>query len=328
MEGLENSIPARRRVRKAPRIELAWFGVDELTYTPEDAWLRLEARLRDPGATRKRGFAVWTPKGFDWVYYRFVAETRPSIYETIFAEPRENIYLGADYYDRLQNSYDARLYKQEVLGEYLPASAGLAYNAFTREGNVAPVTLNPRLPLLWSLDFNVDPMCSVIAQKEGDTLKVFDEIFLRDASTLDACTEFLRRYPRHSAGLTVCGDASARHRQTGGFTDIEMIENEINARSNYKPDVKFSPSNPRVRERVNLTNCKLRSAAGDAELIVDPKCKELIMDFEQVCFKANTSELEKDRDHKRTHLSDALGYLVWQQFYREKPIGEQPGRLI
>ena len=27
---------------------LAWFGLDELTYTSEDAWLRLEGRLRDP----------------------------------------------------------------------------------------------------------------------------------------------------------------------------------------------------------------------------------------------------------------------------------------
>jgi hypothetical protein len=33
---------------------LAWFGIDELTYAPEEAWLRLEARLRDPVATRMR----------------------------------------------------------------------------------------------------------------------------------------------------------------------------------------------------------------------------------------------------------------------------------
>src|SRR5579859_3249704 len=31
---------------------LAWFGVDELTYVPEEAWLRLEGRLRDPRAQR------------------------------------------------------------------------------------------------------------------------------------------------------------------------------------------------------------------------------------------------------------------------------------
>ena len=54
---------------------LAWFGLDELTYTPEEAWLRLEGRLRDPKATRLCGFAVWTPKGYDWVYERFMART-------------------------------------------------------------------------------------------------------------------------------------------------------------------------------------------------------------------------------------------------------------
>jgi len=48
---------------------LAWFGLDELTYTSEEAWLRLEGRLRDPEATRLCGFAVWTPKGYDWVYF-------------------------------------------------------------------------------------------------------------------------------------------------------------------------------------------------------------------------------------------------------------------
>ncbi len=30
---------------------LAWFGLDELTYTSEEAWLRLEGRLRDPKAS-------------------------------------------------------------------------------------------------------------------------------------------------------------------------------------------------------------------------------------------------------------------------------------
>ena len=44
---------------------LAWFGVDELTYCRPEAWLRLEARLRDPKAKHRCGFASWTPKGFD-----------------------------------------------------------------------------------------------------------------------------------------------------------------------------------------------------------------------------------------------------------------------
>src|SRR5271157_681697 len=52
---------------------LAWFGLDELTYSSEEAWFRLMGRLRDPQATRQCGFAAWTPKGHDWVYKRFIA---------------------------------------------------------------------------------------------------------------------------------------------------------------------------------------------------------------------------------------------------------------
>ena len=90
---------------------LAWFGLDELTYTAEDAWLRLEGRLRDPKASRLGGFAVWTPRGYDWVYDRFVARKIEG-YETVIAEAFENRYLlerVPDYYERLLSSYDYSL---------------------------------------------------------------------------------------------------------------------------------------------------------------------------------------------------------------------------
>ncbi len=93
---------------------------DELTYTSEEAWLRLEGRLRDPKAARLCGFAVWTPKGYDWVYERFVS-ARVEGYETVMAKPFENRFLLdriPDYYERLKHSYDGRFYEQEVLGEY------------------------------------------------------------------------------------------------------------------------------------------------------------------------------------------------------------------
>ncbi|MEP6960672.1 MAG: hypothetical protein ABI995_01240, partial [Acidobacteriota bacterium] len=79
-----------------------------------------EGRLRDPKATKLCGFGVWTPKGYDWVYERFVAQQIAG-YETIQAKPFENRYLLSqipDYYERLKHSYDARFYQQEVLGDY------------------------------------------------------------------------------------------------------------------------------------------------------------------------------------------------------------------
>jgi len=100
---------------------LAWFGLDEMTYTPEAAWLRLEGRLRDPSAVELCGFGVWTPKGYDWVYQKFIADPIAG-YAAIIAKPFENQFLldkVPDFYDRLRNSYDETFYQQEVLGQYL-----------------------------------------------------------------------------------------------------------------------------------------------------------------------------------------------------------------
>jgi len=309
---------------------LAWFGVDELTYSPDAAWLRLEGRLRDPQAKQLCGFAVWTPKGYDWVYQKFIAEPVKG-YEAVVAEPFENRHLlekVPDFYERLKNSYDETFYAQEVMGLYLNLQGGLVYTAFARGEHIAEVAVNPGLPLLWALDFNVDPMASVVAQIAAGTVRVLDEIVLRHASTREACEEFCRRFPRHMREVVIYGDASGNQRQTTGSTDYQVIR-EYFAR-NYGAPVSYRVprSNPAVRDRVMLVNSKLRNAAGEVQLLVDGKCRELIKDFEQVSYKADSNQIDKDRDRKRTHVSDALGYLVWQECGGQMEAGERGTRLI
>jgi hypothetical protein len=309
---------------------LAWFGLDELTYTSEEAWLRLEGRLRDPRASRLCGFAVWTPKGYDWVYERFIGE-QVTGYETVVAAPFENRFLLdriPDYYERLKSSYDARFYQQEVLGEYLAMDAGRVYYSFDRAGNVEEANIREMLPLLWALDFNVDPMCSVVVQVSGEEVTVLDEIVLSRASTYDACEEFLRRFPSHSAGLVVYADATGARMQTTGTNDVAILQQYFLNGAHGLAEFKIPKSNPAVRERVALMNAKLQSAAGERVLKVHPKCRELIRDFEQVAYKENSLIVDKDRDPRRTHLSDALGYLVWQECRVSPSVGERGLRLI
>ncbi len=309
---------------------LAWFGLDELTYAPREAWLRLEGRLRDPKAARLCGFAVWTPKGFDWVHERFVGSPVEG-YETVLARPFENQFLldrVPDYYQRLKHSYDGRFYEQEVLGEYLELTAGRVYFAFSRAGNVAEVEIAQGSPLLWALDFNVDPMSSVVAQMDGDEVRVLDEIVLNRASTYDACTEFGNRFAEHAGGLVIYADASGARRQTSGTTDVEILKKFVSERAYGDVRFKIPKANPAVRDRVTLMNSKLESAAGERKLVIHPRCKELIKDFEQVMYKENSQVIDKDRDPKRTHLSDALGYLAWQECRAGMKVGLQDRPLF
>ena len=309
---------------------LAWFALDELTYTPEAAWLVLEGRLRDPKAKRLCGFAVWTPKGYDWVYRKFISEPHLG-YKTTIAQPFENRYLLEqipDFYDLLKSSYDDSFFQQEVLGKYLNVQAGLVYYAFSRSEHVVKTEVQARVPLLWALDFNVDPMCSVIGQVINGTVYVLDEIVLRHANTLQACEEFSRRFPAHARGLVVYGDASGNSMHTTGTSDYQIIRDFFAANYTGSLHYKVPKANPSVRDRITLTNAKLRSASGDKQLMVDHKCVELIKDFEQVCYKADSTVPDKEKDRRRTHVSDALGYLLWQECRPVQQIGERTQRLL
>jgi len=309
---------------------LAWFGLDELTYSHEEAWTRLEARLRDPKATQLCGFAVWTPQGYDWVYERFIDHPK-SGYDVVLATPFENRYVldvVPDYYERLRTSYEESFYLQEALGTYVNARGRTVYRSFTRGTNVKERVIDPRSPLLWSLDFNVDPLCSVVAQRERDDLWVVDEIVLEDALTQDACDEFLRRYGRHQAGVTVYGDVSGYSRKTTGGSDYSVVQAKLGPFFGPRLKLRTGRANPPVTDRILMVNSKFKTAAGEASLFVSEKCKGLILDFEQVTYQENSREIDKSRDSKRTHLSDALGYLVWEECRPQQRIGEQGRRLF
>jgi hypothetical protein len=171
-------------------------------------------------------------------------------------------------------------------------------------------------------------MSSVVAQKRGDELVVLDEIVIPRASTWDACEEFWTRFGFHGSGLVVYGDASGNNLRTTGNTDYQIIR-QFFGRTPYRTvDYRVPKANPMVRDRVLHVNAMLRSAGGDVNMHISPKCKELMKDFEEVVFKSGSTVIDKDRDPKRTHLSDALGYLVWQESNSTVRYGEQQRRLL
>jgi hypothetical protein len=252
-------------------------------------------------------------------------------YDVILAKPFENQHLLSqipDFYDRLKKSYDETFYQQEVIGSYLSLTGGKVYSSFSREDHVTELERDPRYALLWALDFNVDPMSSVVVQVVGGKIRVLGEIVLRHSTTMAACAEFMQRYPRHDAGVIVYGDASGHQQQTTGMTDYETVRACFQTHSTIPVQYRTARSNPNIRDRVNLTNSKLRSASGAVSLLVDASCKELIKDFEQIGYKPDSNVVDKDRDRMRTHLSDALGYLLWQEFRTAPSVGERKERIL
>ena len=96
------------------------------------------------------------------------------------------------------------------------------------------------------------------------------------------------------------------------YSDISIIRQN-------KFIVKVAHINPRVINRVNAVNNQLSKN----NIIVDPKCKGLIKDLEQVSNKEGTREIDKSNQHL-THLSDAFGYFInWEYPVTKPSIGVQ-----
>jgi hypothetical protein len=174
-------------------------------------------------------------------------------------------------------------------GEWLPGLTGArAYPAFDRALHVRPApAVAPYLPLLWSWDFNVEPLCSVLAQKIGETYHVRRELVLEQGSIAEMCERFREVFPRHEREVWVYGEVPLR--------------------------LKVPEANPLVSMRVNAVNRLLRDEHGQVRVQIDPGCHELIADLEQVLRdgqKIKKTSRRSDPYFRRTHVSDALSYCL------------------
>lgn len=312
---------------------LAWFGVDELTYCKREAWIRLEGRLRDQHALRLCGFACWTPKGYDWVHERFIARQRPD-HAMYMGSPRENKHLPGNFYSSLQGSYDEKFYRQEVLGEYLNIFSGQVYYSFSRASNVVPEQFNGDAQLWLTCDFNVEPMCWALCQivdrttradmmagKRVADMQVLDEICGTFTIT-EACAEVERKLNAlrgpHQLAVNLTGDAAGSARTHAGASDWQLIMDYFRNNPNIQLIKRVPSSDPPIRDRVNAMNALFCNSAGERRCFIDPRCKEAIRDFEQVTWRADTSgnmtALLDKSDRKRTHISDAISYLAHVEF--------------
>ena len=120
-------------------------------------------------------------------------------------------FLSRPHSDELKKLYDEQYYKIFVLAENGIYNNGLVIKDFSQE-NIKEINYQPDMDLHISCDFNVDPMCWVLAHTTADKIFYFDEIILENTTTAKTCEEFCRRYPNHKGKIIINGDASGDNR--------------------------------------------------------------------------------------------------------------------
>ncbi len=314
---------------------LDFMILDEFASFARSVWPEV---LRPMLADRQgRALFIGTPRGHDHFYdLHETARNRKnwSVFQYTTAEGGN---VAAGELESAGREMDERTFRQEFQASFENQAEGLVYYAFDRSANIRPAEFNPRLPVFWAIDFNVNPMCSVIGQRDGDRIRVLDEIVLADSNTPAACDEFLRRtagWKSQYGGavpLDIYGDATGNGRASSASrTDWQIVKEVLASRGNgFVRSFHVPKVNPPVRDRVNCVNAVLRNTAGDNRLKADPRCQQLILDFERVRWKTDASgnslgDLDKS-DPARTHVSDALGYMISTEFGMRSKGGYMPG---
>jgi hypothetical protein len=316
---------------------LDFLILDEYASIARQAWTEV---LRPALADREgRAMFIGTPRGHDHFYDLYSAVQDEPQWARFQFTTEEGGNVSQGELESATRELDQRTYRQEFQASFENLSAGLVYYPFDRAAHVKPVQYDRRLPLFWSLDFNINPMCSVIGQREGETISVLEEVVLADSNTLAACEAFSQRTSlmlARSYGpiqVEVYGDATGDARQSSASrTDWQQVR-DFFARhpDRYRAQFHVGGSNPAVRDRVNCVNAMLLNQAGQMRVIIDPKCKQLIQDLERVHWKADThgnplNEIDKS-DPARTHVSDALGYMLAKEFSMNMSGGFRSERL-
>lgn len=244
--------------------------------------------------------------------------------DEFYTWPSEDI-LTEDQLKFARENLDAKDYNEQYRAAW-ETIGGAVFHAWSNLNESTEVAYDERLPLIVSCDFNVDPMCWIIGQavqvvvnkRLVKRLHVFDEMFVRNTNTRECLDILHKKYGEHKAGFNFYGDATAQSRNTrASETDYMQIRNDrrfTNAR------IYYPIKNPKIANRFATCNAAFKNAEGLRRVLVHPKhCSHLIRDLESRNYKPGTNEPDDYGDVG--HITDALGYVVYQLFPMRVEVG-------
>ena len=201
-----------------------------------------------------------------------------------------------------KSNLDERAYRQEFMASFETAANRAAW-AFSRDEHIRHADELSAYQVI-GIDFNVDYMSAVLACIYGDgTVHYVDEIRQQNSSTEMLCKEMKAKWIK--AKECYPDPAGSARSTTSHRSDHQILKD-------YGYSVYARKGHPSHRDRLNALNRKLKDATGKVRMTVDPNCKYLIKDLEQVQ-RDRKGGIDKS-NIELTHSLDACSYLIEYKF--------------
>lgn len=262
-----------------------------------------------------------TPNGFDEFFelHEYAKHDTTGRWAAFHAPSTANPLFTKEEYEAAMNDMSEPQFAQEIEAQFRDLTSGKAYlswgewNMVEQNPFAAPGQLwTPHLPLVIGLDFNISPMSWHIGQFRNKVSYWGDRIWLEGSHTAEAALELVEKVKGHAAGIIIIGDATgkASQRAAASKSDYDILF-EVLKIAEIKYTDMTPESNPRVKDRVNTVNARLRNAAKVTSCYVNPvRCKELVRDGQRVIWKKGADATLDKSNRLLTHAFDSIGYPI------------------
>lgn len=317
---------------------IGWFGLDEMDliakHKNNDNWKTLISKLTK--GTKQYGFGAGTNEGFEFVYDKFYKGAEfngksyiKGDYELFIGSTRENIKnLPEGYLDTLLSNYDDLLIQRYIDGAFVNIKTGRVYYKFT-DYNIVKRELDPSRPIImtWDVNYSDRPMSTTLIQAFHPS-EVFEQVpeyvnpskliyvavkgwYNSNTNTDAQCMiiyEYLQKI-NYTGTITIYGDRVGNDRRVGASrTHYEIVQEWFKQWHTGKPKIRATRS---IIDRTQSLNYLCENAKGERLFFVNKELEPLIIDFQQVSWKANQNELD-NTNKERTDPTDSVSY--WSQF--------------
>lgn len=287
-------------------VGIHFLVLDEFQDISEETWTQvLRPTLAD---TQGEAIFIGTPKAYNYLYTLYRHGQDPKKVKRLEWESWQfptitSPFIPASEIEAARKDMDEKSFKQEFEASFETMS-GRVYHAFDRLTHVGKYPFNSKLPLWVGMDFNIDPMSTVLLQPQPNgEIWAVGEIVLFGSNTKEIAEELERRFWRLQPQTTVYPDPAGGSRQHArGESDLDILREQGFKR------LKFRRKHPPVADRINAVNRMLKAADGTIRLKVDESCRHLIASLEQTIYKKGSRDVDKDAGLE--HSADALGYPI------------------
>ena len=244
-------------------------------------------------------------------------------WQTFSWHTKDNPWISDDEIEEAKLDLDEVSFRQEYEATW-ESYEGNAYYNFSENIHIKDCgTIDYDKPLHLCFDFNVNPTSLVLSQRVGDAMFYRKEYSEANSSTEETVRHFCEEHlgQRDKITIKIRGDASGKNRSSNtGRSDYYYAE-EMLRENGYAYSREVPSKNPAIIDRVKYVNGWLKPMRGDARIIVDPSCTDLIRDLSSQGLDGRVPSKKNNLGHK----ADALGYdIYWEHINSQR----KPQRTI